>query len=707
MATSSEFARSIKAKYPQYQSMDDSLLTQKVLQKYPQYQSKITEPKKDGLIKSAVKGFIRPAVNVARDVGGGLYSGGAAIAEIAQRLTVDPQNKSKTFDKEFDRGMSIATPKGREALLGQDIIPSKQIGLGAQRGAGVASYLVPGGKTLKAAAGLGAASGALYGASEGDNIGQVAKNIAGGTLGGGVGGVVAKGAGQALTKVGKVATQKLPAKLMNTVFREPLKDTRAAIKGGTKTLGEQALEKGERGLSDEKIYQNAVTRLNQFEDELQTKLATSKRIIPIGDLKKSVAPLVKKYQSAGNKADAQAILGRIDELESFHGKNIPVSSANEIKRTLYDEARNAYGKQSSEGMEGIKALAKALKESIAEKVPGANEINKQLSYNGRIADSLVDKMAKGGRNNVLGLTDAILASPVLAAGPAGLLPVVAKKIAGTTAAKTGVAQGLKNTGEIASKLGAGKVLNSPMNSYLGAQVGQRMGVGLLSEQSPESSNYGESNYAPDTPLVQHAPIINPMSSTPQQEEILSPGGQWKWDAASNDWIPNAPQQGTGDTGDIRQRIYQLALKDLQETGGKNFSELKQLAEFYDYANPAAATEGKAQTEGQVARQEISTLTSDAIGQLKQTPNIKIGILAGPTENLKAKFDRADPATYTFNITLDQIRGAIAKARAGSAMSPQELALLDAYTPKVGDSRQEVVTKLMNLQKNFGDNEAQF
>lgn len=43
MATRSEFAASIKAKYPQYQGVDDSTLVERMLEKYPQYRDRVTD----------------------------------------------------------------------------------------------------------------------------------------------------------------------------------------------------------------------------------------------------------------------------------------------------------------------------------------------------------------------------------------------------------------------------------------------------------------------------------------------------------------------------------------------------------------------------------------------------------------------------------------------------------------------------------------
>lgn len=58
--TKQEFAKTIKAKYPQYQNVDDTVLADKMVEKYPEYKSKITgtpaiPPAKKGIIKTAVE----------------------------------------------------------------------------------------------------------------------------------------------------------------------------------------------------------------------------------------------------------------------------------------------------------------------------------------------------------------------------------------------------------------------------------------------------------------------------------------------------------------------------------------------------------------------------------------------------------------------------------------------------------------------------
>lgn len=494
---------------------------------------------KDNLVVGAVKSMVKPLTDAGRDAIGGLYGAGAATLEMGQRLAFDPQNKSKTFDREIQRGLNFATPRGRAAMLDQSTVPTKQVGLGVQRGAGVGSFLVPGGKTIGAAAKFGAAGGALYGASQGDNISL--RNIASGAGGGAIGGAGAKALTRGVQIAGKTATDALPKKIMNSVFREPLKDTRAAVKSGTKTLGEMALEKGEKGLSDEKIYQNAVTRINQFEDELTGKLASSKRIVPVAAIRETVEPLVKKYEAAGNFADAQAILDRVDGIEKFHGKSLPVAVANEVKRTLYDEARKGYGTKSSESVEGIKAIARGLKEAIGSKVDGADEINKQLSYNGRIADSLVDRMSREGRNKMFGLTDTIMAAPALVAGPTALLPVAAKKILESTAGATTISNALSSTGKLANPV-SGRVAQSRIPSYMGSNIGSRIGVGVGGIENLSSPEYQRGRYSSST--GEPNPFIN--GNKPQGENPYQQPYNQAYDSPSGSVKDNLPENlGTG------------------------------------------------------------------------------------------------------------------------------------------------------------------
>jgi hypothetical protein len=65
MATRSEFAASIKAKYPQYASVDDSTLVEKMFEKYPTYRESVTDDPPNE--ETANPGNTKPEVSSARD----------------------------------------------------------------------------------------------------------------------------------------------------------------------------------------------------------------------------------------------------------------------------------------------------------------------------------------------------------------------------------------------------------------------------------------------------------------------------------------------------------------------------------------------------------------------------------------------------------------------------------------------------------------
>jgi len=659
------------------------------------YQSNV-KPRDNALVGFG-KAVVKPITDYGKDAIGGLYGAGAAALEIGQRLTFDPQNKSKTFDREIQRGLNFATPRGRAAMTDQSLAPTKQIGLGTQRGAGVASYLVPGGKTVGSAVKLGLASGFLQGVSQ-DNatVGSVAMN----TVGGGIGGGGAKLLTRGLQSAGRVATDTLPKKVMNSVFKEPLKDTRAAVKSGTKTLGEMALEKGEKGLSDESIYQNAVTRINQFEDELTNKLSSSKRIVPIADIRRTVAPLVKKYQAAGNVADAQAILDRIDELEAYHGKSMPVSVANEVKRTLYDEARNGYGKTASETIEGIKAIARGFKESIASKVDGADEINKQLSYNGRIADSLVDRMSREGRNKMFGLTDTIMAAPALVAGPAALLPVAAKKVLESTAGATAIANTLNTAGNVVNPM-LGKLAQSRVPSYIGSNIGSRTTNALTGGSKVLENNYNTNDYdksynAPKSPLV-HSQNINPSAQpvNPFREQPMQPA------------MPQQPIQPTAPQQPMQPKVVMpmdapsliaqgVDLKKhwvVSPDGTKIWNPYTQKAMAYN----KDVWEKKAPTIAQSnAESGLRAITAAKMKLMNTDGTVNRGVLNRSI--LPAGGGNADAQVY--ETAINEIQDVVQRLRTGAAIGEVEYEFYRKQLPRITDDEETIQYKLKLFEDLF-------
>jgi hypothetical protein len=293
--------------------------------------------------------------------------------------------------------------------------------------------------------------------------GNIVANEATGAVGKMIGNTpIGKGLSKAVGAVGDLVSETIPQRLMGNVFKEPLKDTRSAIQsslrgsGSAKNLGIEALERGEMG-SAEQIFTNSAKNIEGLEETLQKALQSEQKTVNLDKVKESLLDYVLKLKQAGNSADADSIINRIANIEQANGgKEVPVSIANEIKRTLYDEARNAYGKTASENLEGIKAIAKGFRQGIEEAVPDVKTINKELSYHGRIIDSMTDRMARVGRNELLSLKNAGLVGSGIATAPmtggASLVPAVAAAFGGTTQGQTMMAQGLHKIPQVVSPI---------------------------------------------------------------------------------------------------------------------------------------------------------------------------------------------------------------------------------------------------------------
>lgn len=68
----------------------------------------------------------------------------------------------------------------------------------------------------------------------------------------------------------------------------------------------------------------------------------------------------------------------------------------------------------------------------------------------------------------------------------------------------------------------------------------------------------------------------------EDESVLSPGGQWRWDPKADDWVRNekydstSQMQTVGGLKTLSDMIPLLMLQDLENTGGKNITELNTL-----------------------------------------------------------------------------------------------------------------------------------
>lgn len=163
--------------------------------------------KKRGFLETAIRSAIKPFTNVAADVG---TSANALLDPNLRRIMLNPEEAGKTMSGNQLRGaeqsfykpsqFSGFTQKGYTNRLGR--IQDAPLLEAGKTAAGVMSYAVPAGGTLKSAVQLGALGGGLYGigTSEKQDIPGLLTDTSQNAIGGGVGGGLAFGASKLIEK---------------------------------------------------------------------------------------------------------------------------------------------------------------------------------------------------------------------------------------------------------------------------------------------------------------------------------------------------------------------------------------------------------------------------------------------------------------------------------------------------------------------------
>lgn len=265
--------------------------------------------------------------------------------------------------------------------------------------------------------------------------------------------------GSALGKVKDVATKTLPGKIVDTAIKPSLDDARKAILYKGKSIGQELLDRGITG-GDRKILNVAIKNINKAEDKLQTILAGSKETISRNEIAKYLTSLAKKKQATpGLSAEVE----KIQKVLMDFPETISIKEANVMKRNLYTALSDTAFKLDASmatQKEAMKAIAKGIKSEIEKKTVEFGDdtvkaLNQDLSVFGRTRDAIVDKLARGERNNLLGLGDigAGAVGAVTAGAPGAAAIVAGKMAAGSTLVKTKSAMALKRVGAALDKTG--------------------------------------------------------------------------------------------------------------------------------------------------------------------------------------------------------------------------------------------------------------
>lgn len=311
-----------------------------------------------------VKAVAKPGVNFIRDRAGDVVTGAAVAGELGQRLTVDPQNENKFFDRLAETGSKIMTPDYAKAVF--DTSPGSSgdvMRIAAKSGAGATSYLVPNPSSLPAAVGSGFASAALgdIGSQEGTDVDWQRAGTSG-LVGGFTGGTLygmGKGLGAAknavFSRAGKAKKNILQkgAKLLGVSKDDAAMGiNKATPSKWTKIMSEKGLDINDvtqkysvPGFGYEDYMGDVKSRgkggligrlINKAEGRLQ-KAARSigDEQIPLRDFYEEIINEAQRLDDlAGNDNYVNALDDWLSDAYAKYGNELPVKKALDLKRSI-------------------------------------------------------------------------------------------------------------------------------------------------------------------------------------------------------------------------------------------------------------------------------------------------------------------------------------------------------------------------------------
>jgi hypothetical protein len=175
---------------------------------------------------------------------------------------------------------------------------------------------------------------------------------------------------------------KVGNKLSNRLMQSALKPTIEQLRSGDadvaiKTLLDEGINPTASGVNKLK------DRIWNINDEITNKIANSNATVNKQDVLNQLAGVNSKFMSQVNPTkDINAIQGVADDFINhplYAGASIPVQDAQKLKQGTYKVLKGKFNEVGSAETEAQKALAKGLKESIANNVPDVGRLNARES----------------------------------------------------------------------------------------------------------------------------------------------------------------------------------------------------------------------------------------------------------------------------------------------------------------------------------------
>jgi len=527
-----------------------------------------------------------------------------------------------------------------------------------------------------------AALGGLFGAGP---I-KLAKGAVGGGLsllkGAGMAGAKTAATSAAMTPLRQIAGKGLLGAADNLAIKQ-FRLTPSQLTKFSKKFGEDASTTIRKyGFNTaEDIAEKGIQPLKQQFDSLVTNIPG----VTKESLKQSFDGKIAKLLGSGatdNQAIGKQLQKESNQLLKRYGDVIDSKELNAIKNE-FDSLVNYTNSVANPAKYGVnKRVADSIRETLQKSDPTGTlkSTGRELQKLYQLSD-IASQQSQLGRGSLpLGLGN-LMAGGIGGASLGGPGAVTGMLAASAINSPTGRKLALQG----AEKIG-GKLASTQLNKQTAGGIATRLGtVGVLgsmaNQPNLEDALMGQS----DTQSI--SPMTSPMSAPPSSSNISSQ-------------YTETPQS-SNPFGVSSEQIGQ-ALMQAYIAGDKQAAS--QLQNMYELASQFEAASAKTAdpklSEAQQARTDVKSLTADALSRL-DGGDIKTGFVNAPIQDIAATFGMADQPTLEFNTLISNLKATIAKARAGTSFTEGEKKMLEKYTPNVGDSEQQIRTKLNLLQQQFG------
>lgn len=422
--TTEEFGRTIKQKYPQYQSQSDADVGNAMLQKYPQYQSQITTstgiPTQDPTHSSfmdKLHSVLNTSASTIKNVDIGVVKGGAGtikkIGDLGEKALAESAGRAANLLT--GKGV-VPTQTNETTDIGQTVNKKIQaVGMAQKIGKTIeqaGEFLIPGGaeadvvKTAdKAIEGLNVGSKIAEGLLKvGTRAATSATTNAGIVAAQGRSGKDIKTAGAVGAIAGAVSKpiQDILSKLPESAWSNILKRTSSAVSKNP-DLPSQAAETGMVG-TKQSIANQSQQAIQHIEMSLNDVLKNSPEKIDGGKIASYLKDLKASYTNIPGEAHSVAVIDGIQQDLADKGQ-MSLSDANQLKRDIYGLISKSYGKGTLEvpaKTEAQKIAASGIKQEIEKAVPEAKTLNQKQSVYIQIKKAIDRQLTLGEGKGIAG-----------------------------------------------------------------------------------------------------------------------------------------------------------------------------------------------------------------------------------------------------------------------------------------------------------------